>query len=61
MSISNPCKDCEDRELGCHSQCDKYSEFKSKIEEIKEERIKQNFIDDYRITRVERTNKKMKK
>ena len=61
MSVSNPCKDCKDRKLGCHSKCDKYSEFKNKIEEIKEERIKQNFIDDYRITKVERTNKKMRK
>lgn len=22
-----PCKDCKDRELGCHSQCERYKEY----------------------------------
>ena len=25
--MTNPCKDCEDRQLGCHSGCKKYIEF----------------------------------
>ena len=25
--MTNPCKDCEDRCLGCHSDCKKYIEF----------------------------------
>lgn len=29
-----PCKDCEDRELGCHSKCKKYQEYTEKMKEI---------------------------
>ena len=60
MSIINPCKNCKDRELGCHSKCDKYNEFKNNIEYAKQERIKQNFIDDYRIKSVDKVKKKIK-
>lgn len=28
MAIS-PCKDCYDRELGCHSNCERYKQFKA--------------------------------
>lgn len=27
MSLSAPCKDCDDRAIGCHSTCDKYRQF----------------------------------
>ena len=36
MKPMPPCKDCEDRELGCHSTCEKYIEFtKEKAKERK--------------------------
>ena len=25
--MTNPCKDCEERQLGCHSDCEKYLAF----------------------------------
>ena len=25
---SSPCMNCEERELGCHNRCERYSEFK---------------------------------
>lgn len=25
----NPCKDCKDRKVGCHSTCEKYNQWKS--------------------------------
>ena len=28
--IKSPCKNCEDRHLGCHSECGKYIMFKMK-------------------------------
>lgn len=28
-----PCYKCSDRKLGCHSTCDKYKEFKERIED----------------------------
>ena len=27
----SPCKDCEDRFLGCHSNCESYAAFQKKI------------------------------
>lgn len=32
---TSPCKGCEDRTITCHSECDKYIDFKNKNEEIK--------------------------
>ena len=29
-----PCKDCEDRQIGCRATCEKYLEYKAKAEEI---------------------------
>ncbi|MBO5389409.1 MAG: hypothetical protein J6A59_15000 [Lachnospiraceae bacterium] len=31
-----PCKDCGDREVGCHSTCKKYIDFKKENEKQKE-------------------------
>ena len=31
-----PCKDCQDRKIGCHSSCIKYKEFHEEREEIRE-------------------------
>lgn len=30
-----PCKDCEDREIGCHEKCDRYQAYRQEIEERK--------------------------
>lgn len=29
--MRTPCKDCEDREIGCHGKCDKYRDYHSRI------------------------------
>ena len=31
----NPCKDCSNRKIGCHSKCNLYKEFKEKLEELR--------------------------
>lgn len=28
----NPCKDCKDRKVGCHSKCEKYKSFREDLE-----------------------------
>ena len=33
---SSPCKDCPDRNIGCHSVCEKYLSWSKKHEEEKE-------------------------
>lgn len=32
--IEAPCKDCEDRELGCHSHCIAYLRYKAELDEV---------------------------
>lgn len=39
--LSGPCKDCEERELGCHSHCIAYKKFRAEIDEISEKKRKQ--------------------
>lgn len=36
-----PCKDCQDRRVGCHSECEKYKEAVEDMQEAKE-KAKQN-------------------
>lgn len=36
MVRNNPCSGCEDREILCHSNCEKYLEFRKQLEEKKE-------------------------
>ena len=33
LSILSPCKDCTDRQLHCHSTCDRYKVYKDEIEQ----------------------------
>lgn len=41
-SVHSPCKDCPDRHIGCHSECDKYKEFEKALFEEKSIRYKAN-------------------
>lgn len=33
--MNYPCKDCTERHIGCHSDCDRYNKEKSEIEKNK--------------------------
>ena len=33
-----PCKDCKDRNPGCHDKCDRYKEWKMRLEKINKKR-----------------------
>ena len=33
--IHNPCKDCTDREVGCHGKCDKYAQYRKDLDKSK--------------------------
>ena len=39
-AIDSPCLRCELREVGCHSVCERYAEYKRANEEMKEKRRK---------------------
>ena len=34
--VTQPCKDCPDRHIGCHSTCDRYAEFCRENQEQKD-------------------------
>lgn len=38
--IYSKCLNCTDRFLGCHSTCYKYLEYRSKLDKIKENKLK---------------------
>jgi hypothetical protein len=37
--MKRPCLNCEERNIYCHSNCDKYKEFVNEVEVIKQARI----------------------
>jgi hypothetical protein len=37
-----PCKNCARREVGCHSTCEDYKEYRVYVDKIKKEEHKQN-------------------
>lgn len=36
MKPQSPCLECEEREIGCHAQCEKYAEYRSGLEAWKQ-------------------------
>lgn len=46
INIDSPCKGCEHRFVGCHSECLQYAEFWDKIMEIREEIKKKSVIEE---------------
>lgn len=55
-----PCKDCPDRQVGCHSTCEKYIEFKKEADEQRLKRIEQGNINQYMREASERRYKHLK-
>lgn len=43
-----PCYRCEDRYLGCHSDCDRYKAFCREREEIRKARLKESEFTNYK-------------
>lgn len=38
---NGPCKDCPDRFIGCHDECEKYKSFREELERCKKIMIKE--------------------
>lgn len=36
MLPTNPCKDCENWEVGCHGRCEKYQAYRSELDKVKQ-------------------------
>ena len=46
--ILPPCKDCENREIGCHSRCDAYIKYKLKLNDAKKDIIEFQDYETYK-------------
>ena len=44
--LHSPCKDCTDRAVGCHGKCDKYKDYRVKVDELYAMRVKKNYAHD---------------
>lgn len=42
-----PCKDCSDRHVGCHGDCEKYKAYRSDLESKHEHEKQENSYHDY--------------
>lgn len=60
--ITPPCKDCKERQIGCHSYCRKYIEFRMNWDEIKlkerKEKMIQNAVEQSIVDGMRRSRKK---
>lgn len=54
----SPCKDCSDRQVGCHGSCEKYRAYKDYQETIAERRRMENSINQMVVTGALRRNYK---
>lgn len=41
-AMTPPCKECTDRELGCHGRCERYAAFREEREELIKRRAAMN-------------------
>ena len=46
MGMEAPCKDCREREIGCHGTCGRYQAFAERKRAQNEARARQRNIDD---------------
>ena len=56
----SPCKDCEKRELGCHSRCEAYRLYNEENERKRNERLIQSKISDLRMNNIGKAIKRKK-
>lgn len=59
--IQSPCLGCEDRELHCHSACEKYIEYAAKVEHARKERQKAQDVTIARIQNIDRVYRKLRR
>lgn len=43
--MTAPCKNCPEREIGCHSMCDRYIRYAKQREKIREKRMQEQLAD----------------
>lgn len=59
--VQPPCKDCPDRQVGCHAKCEKYIAFRREKDEQNCQRALQTEILGSMNKRIAETNRKANK
>ena len=59
--INAPCKDCIKRQLGCHSTCQDYKQFRKERDFVNQQRRQQQLIEQAHIDSIRRQLKKSNK
>lgn len=49
-----PCKGCSEREIGCHGSCEKYSEYRDVVNDIRKKQLEEQKYVNYTAVRKER-------
>jgi len=56
-----PCKNCPNRHVGCHSQCDDYKDWRAERDKVLEiKRLENSAIPDFNIKAMEKQWRQMK-
>ena len=58
MRLQAPCKDCEKRYLGCHSECADYINYNNKQQKVRDERAAMSRTNDSQVNRKNRFDSK---
>lgn len=58
--LQAPCKECPERHLHCHGECEKYKEYKEQSEKNKEEYRKSLIWETYRDAMIKKTKRKQR-
>lgn len=54
MATKPPCKGCDERQIGCHSTCERYKAFRAALNEQNAKRAEIRSVDDAKAMSVER-------
>lgn len=52
--MTNPCKDCEERQLGCHSDCEKYLAFYQQNRQKNKKQLADAHANQYVVTAIQK-------
>jgi hypothetical protein len=52
--MTNPCKDCEERQLGCHSDCEKYLAFYQQNREKNKKQLADAHANQYVVNAIQK-------
>lgn len=58
---SAPCRDCEQREIGCHGRCEQYKAYRDSIDAAKAAREKEIMTEQYQIVSCLRNKKRARR